>query len=154
MLEIIVASERDLAAIKGLFKEYAMSLDFDLSFQNFERELDRLPGEYAPPRGALLLAKYGIEVAGCVALRELTEGFCEMKRLYVRPPFRGRSIGRKLAESVIENARTVGYRGMKLDTVSSMKEAISLYKSLGFREIGTYRFNPLKDAVYMELTLS
>jgi len=139
--------------VKRLFREYEESLGFDLSFQNFEEELATLPGEYAPPYGCLLLAEHEGKIVGCVGLRKIEKGICEMKRLYVVPQFRRKGIGRRLAAVVIEEARKIGYRSMRLDTIETMKEAISLYKSLGFKEIEPYRYNPIKGARYMELIL-
>jgi len=143
-----------LAAVKKLFKEYAGSLDFDLGFQNFDEELANLPGEYVPPTGCLLLATYQDKAAGCVALRRIDEGACEMKRLYVQPKFRRRGIGRALAEAIIERAKKAGYKRMRLDTAPTMDAAKDLYESMGFKEIDAYRYNPLKGAVFMELTLT
>ena len=154
MLRIIPAKpEQDLELIRELFKEYASSLGFDLDFQDFKTELANLPGDYAPPDGCILLAKDKEQIAGCVALRKMGEDICEMKRLYVRPEFRGKGIGRKLSVAIIDKARDIGYKYMRLDTVPAMKQAIALYRSLGFKEIKPYRYNPIEGATFMELTL-
>jgi len=135
-----------------LFLEYAQSLGFSLCFQGFDKELAELPGDYAPPNGRLLLAEYEGQMAGCVALHKLEDAICEMKRLYIRPQFRGLKIGRALAESIIAEARGIGYRRMRLDTVAPlMANAVSLYRQLGFQEIAPYRTNPIEGALYMEL---
>jgi putative acetyltransferase len=152
-VRIAPASDGDLGAVRGLFLEYADSLGFDLGFQDFERELQELPGAYAAPAGVLLVAWVEEEAAGCVALRDLGETTCEMKRLYVRPGFRGLGVGRRLAEAVIEAAREVGYASMRLDTVPAMGEARRLYRSLGFEPIEPYRFNPIAGTEYLELRL-
>lgn len=148
-----VHSQAGIQQVKFLFSEYASSLDFDLSFQNFEDELTNLPGEYSPPGGAILLAYYEGRASGCVAMRKLAEGVCEMKRLYVRQGFRGKKIGKALSVAIIEEARKRGYSRMRLDTVPSMKEAIQLYHSLGFKETCPYRYNPRAGAMFLELVL-
>jgi len=154
MLEILQAeTDKNLELAKVLFEEYAGSLDFGLDFQDFEDEFANLPGAYASPGGCLLLAMYADQPAGCVALRKLSDGACEMKRLYVKPEFRGLGLGRALAEAVIEQARRKGYNHIRLDTVPSMKVARALYISLGFKVIDSYRYNPIEGAVFMELTL-
>jgi putative acetyltransferase len=147
-------SPTQIAQVRELFLEYAQSLGFSLCFQNFDQELAGLPGDYAPPEGRLLLANSDGEPAGCVALHRLTEEICEMKRLYLRPRFRGKGAGRALAETVIAQAQTQGYRRMRLDTVEPvMKDAVKLYRQLGFEEIAPYRPNPVAGALYMELLL-
>jgi putative acetyltransferase len=143
-----------LAQARELFLEYAQSLGFSLCFQNFDQELASLPGDYAPPDGRLLLAEYEAQIAGCVALHELEPGICEMKRLYLRPQFRGKGLGRALADRVITEARHIGYPRMRLDTVEPvMKDAVAMYRRLGFREIAPYCRNPIAGALYMELQL-
>jgi putative acetyltransferase len=145
---------RQIAQARELFIEYAQSLGFSLCFQNFDRELANLPGEYAPPDGRLLLAEFEGQLAGCVALHQLAADICEMKRLYVRPQFRGRKLGRALADRVIAEARHIGYKRMRLDTVEPvMKDAVVMYRKLGFKEIPAYRPNPNAGTLYMELEL-
>ncbi len=154
MLEIRAArTATDLAEARRLFREYADSLGFDLAFQDFERELADLPGEYDAPAGALLLAAVDGAFAGCVALRPLGEGACEMKRLYARPAFRGAGVGRALAEAVLAEARRIGYARMRLDTVPAMTAAIGLYRSLGFHTIEPYRHNPIAGTKFLEIDL-
>ena len=144
---------RELEQIRDLFIEYSNSLGFDLSFQNFQKELNELPGDYSPPSGRLFLGFHDSDPAGCVALRRISEEICEMKRLFVRPQYRGLGLGRALAMKVIEDACEMGYRRMRLDTVPTMQTAIALYVSLGFKEIEPYRYNPVKGAKFMELHL-
>lgn len=147
-------SRQQIAAVRALFLEYANSLNFSLCFQSFEKELAELPGQYAPPDGRLLLAGHDSQPAGCVALHKLEAEICEMKRLYVRPQFRGKGLGRVLAERVVAGAREIGYKRLRLDTVEPvMRDAVALYRKLGFREIAPYRENPIEGALYMELEL-
>jgi GNAT superfamily N-acetyltransferase len=142
-----------LGEVRALFREYERSLDVDLCFQDFEQELAGLPGDYAPPGGALFLASCGGETAGCIAVRRLEDRSCEMKRLYVREAFHGQGLGRALAVRAIEWARSAGYERMLLDTLPSMKAAQRLYEDLGFRDVPSYRFNPVAGTRYMELRL-
>lgn len=154
-MEIVQATgSGDVERIRDLFREYEKSLGIDLCFQGFEQELAGLPGAYAHPRGRLLLAVDDGRPAGCVALRGLGASVAEMKRLYVRPEFRGRRVGRLLAERILAEARAIGYARMRLDTLPSMKEAIALYRSLGFEEIAPYYTNPVPGALFMERALS
>ncbi len=147
-------SPAQVAQARELFLEYAQSLGVDLCFQNFEQELAQLPGYYAPPSGRLLLAEYGGQLAGCAALRQWESGVCEMKRLYLRPLFRGKGLGRVIAETIIAEARNAGYQHMRLDTIEPiMKDAVEMYRRLGFKEIAPYRANPIAGAIYMELQL-
>jgi putative acetyltransferase len=147
-------SSAQIAQARELFLEYAKSLGFSLCFQNFDKELAGLPGDYAPPEGRLLLAEYEGQPAGCVALHKLDHGICEMKRLYLRSQFRGKGLGRALAERIIAEARQIGYRRMRLDTVGPMmKDAVAMYRKIGFKEIAPYRPNPIAGALYMELGL-
>jgi ribosomal protein S18 acetylase RimI-like enzyme len=154
MLEIRPAtSAEEIEAARTLFREYADGLGVDLSFQSFDEELAALPAGYAPPDGSLLLAWDGAKAAGCAALRRFAGGIGEMKRLYVRPAWRGARLGRALAEAVIAEARAVGYATLRLDTLPEMVAAQGLYRALGFREIMAYRANPVHGASYMELAL-
>jgi putative acetyltransferase len=139
---------------RTLFQEYGASLGFSLCFQNFDKELAGLLGDYGPPRGRLLIAYVDSQAAGCVALHEFEPGISEMKRLYVRPAFRGKRVGLALANAIIEAARAIGYEKMRLDTVpSEMAEAVKMYGRLGFKEIAPYRANPQPGTLYMELDL-
>ncbi|MET0625584.1 MAG: GNAT family N-acetyltransferase [Pyrinomonadaceae bacterium] len=147
-------TDEQVEEARRLFKEYEEATGVDLCFQNFAEELAALPGGYEPPAGRLILGYVEDEVAGCVALRRLEEGVCEMKRLYVRPAFRGTGLGRKLAEAVIGEAVEIGYERMRLDTLPQMSAAIAMYRTLGFREIEAYRFNPVGGSLFMELSLS
>jgi len=147
-------SPAQVAQARELFLEYKKSLGIDLCFQNFEQELADLPGDYVPPNGRLLLAYFNGQLAGCVALHQWEPGICEMKRLYLRPTFRGKGLGRMIAERIISEAREIGYQGMRLDTIGPiMKDAVEMYRRLGFREIPPYRPNPVEGTMYMELEL-
>jgi putative acetyltransferase len=151
------SSAEVLDAARALFQEYAQSLTIDLCFQNFEEELTLLPGEYVGPTGALLLACVDGQYAGCCALRPQPSSdypnACEMKRLYVRPAFRGLRLGRQLAEDILERARVAGYECILLDTLDEMESARALYEDLGFREIPPYYFNPIAGAHYLKAEL-
>jgi ribosomal protein S18 acetylase RimI-like enzyme len=139
---------RDVESVRALFREYAAGLGFDLDFQGFEDELASLPGKYSTPSGGVFIATKRGDPVGCVAFRPLKDGDCEMKRLYLRPAARGEQLGRRLAVHVCEAARGAGYRRICLDTIDSMRAAIALYESLGFREIAPYVFNPIAGAKY------
>ena len=148
------SSSEQVEEARQLFREYAESLDFSLCFQGFDEELRTLPGSYAPPAGRLLLARCEGRSAGCIALRQLETRISEMKRLYVRPDYRGKGVGKLLVDGIIAEARRIGYERMRLDTVpSSMQDAIALYRRRGFREIDPYRANPIAGALYLELLL-
>ena len=153
LIRIQLTSDQHLNDIRVLFVEYAESLDFDLDFQNFKEELNRLPGDYAPPEGCLIIAFCRDEPAGCVGLRRLEKDICEMKRLYVRPRYRAAGLGKVLAESIVREAALRGYKRMRLDTVPSMKEARRLYESMGFKEIDPYCYNPIQGATFWEKKL-
>ena len=147
-------SPAQIAQARELFLEYQKSLGIELCFQNFEQEVANLPGHYTPPDGRLLLAYFDGQLAGCVALHRWEPGICEMKRLYLRPAFRGRGLGRAIAEGIISEARDIGYQRMRLDTIGPiMKDAVEMYRKLGFREIAPYRPNPVEGTMYMELQL-
>ena len=144
----------EIQQARELFKEYEAALGISLCFQNFEQELAGLPGDYAPPNGRLLLAREYDQVMGCIALRQLGPTTCEMKRLFVRPEYRDRGLGRVMVEAIIEEARKIGYTHVRLDTIADrMDRAVSLYKSIGFVEIPPYRNNPVDTATFMELDL-
>ena len=147
-------SPQQIVQARELFLEYAQSLGFSLCFQNFDKELAGLPGDYAPPDGRLLLATFQDQLTGCVALHKLADEVCEMKRLYLRTQFRGKGLGRALADRIMAEARQIGYRRMRLDTVEPvMKDAVAMYRKIGFREIAAYRANPMPGTLYMELVL-
>jgi putative acetyltransferase len=147
-------SRVQIAQARELFLEYAQSLGFSLCFQNFDQELAGLPGDYAPPHGRLLLAEYESQLAACVAMHKWEKDICEMKRLYLRPQFSGKGLGRILADRIISEARQIGFQRMRLDTVEPvMKDAVAMYRKIGFREIAPYCANPIPGALYMELRL-
>ncbi len=144
---------RDLDVVRRLFQEYADGLGVDLGFQGFADELATLPGKYAPPKGRLLIAWRDGEALGCVALRAIDDESCEMKRLYVRPAARGEQLGRRLAERICQEAREAGYARICLDTLSTLHAAVALYRSLGFKPIAPYVFNPHPDVVFLGIDL-
>ena len=147
-------SPEEIQEVRKLFEEYVAWLGINLCFQNFDKEVAELPGDYAPPNGRLTLATERDDVAGCVALRRIGEDVCEMKRLYVRPQFRGRGLGRTLTENLIHEARSIGYKRMRLDTLPGrMDRAIAMYRLLGFKNIEPYYNNPVEGAAFMELEL-
>jgi len=144
-----------IAQVRELFLEYANSLGFSLCFQNFEQEVAALPGDYAPPGGRLLVANYERQLAGCAALHSIDGDICEMKRLYLRPAFRGKGLGRALTERILQDARAIGYRRLRLDTVGPvMQDAVAMYHRMGFQEIAPYRANHMPGTLYMELDLN
>jgi ribosomal protein S18 acetylase RimI-like enzyme len=139
--------------VKALVMEYAESLDFKLCFQRFDKEMNTFPDEYAPPAGCLLVGLVDNEPVGCVGIRKLDDEACEMKRLYVKPEYRGLRVGRALVDMTIEHAAAVGYKKMRLDVIENMIAAVGLYRSLGFKPSDPYRHNPIKGALFMELDL-
>ena len=147
------ASEAEIETVRTLFREYEKSLGISLCFQNFAEEVAGLPGDYAPPDGRLLVAFVGKRPAGCVALRRIGDDVAEMKRLYVRLGFRGMKLGRRLAEAVLKEARSIGYRAVRLDTLPSMREAQTLYLSMGFTDIPPYNDHPVEGTRFMEKRL-
>ncbi len=155
VMDLLQAQSPDqLDLARELFREYSAWLQVDLCFQSFEKELAELPGSYAPPDGRLLLAYVDDRLAGCVALRKIAEGVCEMKRLFLRDEFRGKGLGRRLIEAIISEAKQIGYERIRLDTLPpKMNDAIALYRSYGFREIDAYYTNPVPGAIFMELDL-
>lgn len=148
-----VDPDSELDILRNLFREYVEELGDDLDFQGFQEELKNLPGQYSPPRGSLYLALVEGSPAGCIALRNIDGTTCEMKRLFVRPEYRSMKIGRALVETLLADARSRGYRTMKLDTLERLEAAYQLYRSLGFRETAPYTYNPLPGAVFMETDL-
>lgn len=144
----------DIETIRKLFLEYAGTLNFSLCFQGFDEELAKLPGDYAPPQGGLWLASVDDAIVGCLGMRQVDDGICEIKRLYLRPAARGLGLGRRLTETALESARSRGYRAMRLDTVDSMVAAQSLYRALGFREIPPYGEHRHPRLRYFELALA
>ena len=154
MYEFIIAqSKEDYREARVLLREYEAASEVDLCFQGFEEEVETLERMYGPPGGRFLLVRAGDAIAGGVALRDLGGGICEMKRLYLRPGFRGRGLGKRCAERIVDEARAMGYAVMRLDTLPSMQEAIALYRSMGFVEIYPYIDNPVEGALFMELAL-
>ena len=147
-------SPEQLAQLRGLLVEYAESLSYHICFESFQKELAQLPGVYGPPDGRLFLALAGGQPAGCAALRQMEQGVGEIKRLYVRPAFRGRGLGRELSEKILSEARALGYRAVRLDTLPLMKEAQSLYRSLGFKPVGASRSVRGEKPIDMELQLT
>jgi GNAT superfamily N-acetyltransferase len=150
----IKSAYNDLDLIKILFSEYAQSLEVDLCFQDFNRELDLLPGKYAQPDGRLYLAYWNNHLAGCVALRRYDQNRAELKRLFIREEFRGLGLSKHLIKRIIQDAKDIGYENIVLDTLNTMKPAIALYQSFGFKEIEAYYDNPLEGATYFSLNLT
>jgi ribosomal protein S18 acetylase RimI-like enzyme len=147
-------SQNEISTARALFIEYQQYIGIDLCFQNFNEELANLPGDYAPPSGRLYIAYDDDVPLGCVGLRKLDDTTCEMKRLYVKPSHRGKKLGKLLVETIIVDAKEIGYKRMVLDTLSRMKEAVAMYRKFGFKEIPQYCNDPLEDAIFMELLIS
>jgi ribosomal protein S18 acetylase RimI-like enzyme len=153
IVELVEPDKKELAQIRKLFNEYVADLGVNLDFQDFKSELKQLPGKYAPPTGALFVVKDNNDYCGCVALKALSEDICELKRLYVRPQFRGESLGRKLIKIALNKAAQLDYQFIRLDTLKSLVPAIKLYHDLGFYEISSYNGNPLPGAIFLEKEL-
>jgi GNAT superfamily N-acetyltransferase len=153
VIDVSAATEADIEDVRALLREYESTLGIPLEFQQFDREVAELPGAYGPPRGSLLVARRGADPVGCVALRPIEPETCELKRLYVRPAARGSGLGRRLAEAALAEARRLGYRRIRLDTLPGMGAAQSLYEQLGFREIEPYTTNPVAGTRFLELEL-
>ena len=150
---IIAETQEDYREARVLLREYEAESEVDLCFQGFEEEVEVLERAYGPPGGRFLILRSGEQIAGCVALEDSGDKTCEMKRLYVRPEFRGKGLGRRCAERIVREAREMGYAAMRLDTLPSMRAAVALYRSMGFREIDPYAENPVEGALFMELGL-
>ena len=150
---ITAVTEEDYREARALLREYEAEIEVDLCFQGFQEELETLERVYGPPGGILFLLRQEERTAGCVALKDLGGGVCEMKRLFLRPGFRGEGLGRRCAERIVQAAREMGYGAMRLDTLPAMRPAIALYRSMGFTEIPRYTENPLEGALFMELRL-
>jgi putative acetyltransferase len=152
-LDYVKYSIDELEEVRNIFIEYSEFLKVDLCFQDFENELQTLHEVYSPPKGCIILAKEEDKVIGCIALKPIEEGVCEMKRLYVRPIGRGKLLGKRLVEELIIFAKESGYKTMKLDTLTTLTYAVELYRSMGFIETKPYVYNPLNEVLYFELTL-
>jgi GNAT superfamily N-acetyltransferase len=152
--DISAITEHDIPAVRTLLREYAAALGISLDFQQFDNELAGLPGAYSPPAGVLLIARTPEADAGCVAVRPLSGSTCELKRLYVRPSWRGHGLGRRLTNAALDHARAIGYSEMRLDTLPGMETAQALYEELGFREIPPYTRNPVRGARFLQLDLN
>jgi ribosomal protein S18 acetylase RimI-like enzyme len=150
----IASTPAQFQTAKQLFEEYAAALNVDLCFQGFDEELKTLDVQYNLPKGCLVLVCENEKAIGCAAIRQFEHTTCELKRMYLKPECRAKSIGKKLLQFMFDKAKELGYTKMRLDTLPQMKEAQSLYKQFGFREIDSYRFNPVHGTVYMEKTLA